>query len=147
MTSWRAALGNTAVRDLVLLAAFFTAAHGLLLLDNAARWDGWVIYHQIEDKDWAGLLGWGREIGLPLYAYLHYFLGHLPHFVVWYKVTVFIGQLTATLVAYQLLRDFSVFGRVDRLLLCMLMATVPANLTNVELITTPLAVYRPTISP
>src|SRR5438477_1432174 len=141
MTSWRAALGNTAVRELGLLAAFFTAAHGLLLLDNAARWDGWVIYHQIEDKDWAGLLAWGREIGLPPYAYLHYLVGHLPHFLFWYKATTFIAHLTVTLVTYHLLGDFSAFGRIDRLLLGMLIAAFPANLVNVELIMMPAAIF------
>ena len=141
MRSVRLVLDNPTVRDLAVLVAFFTGVHGLLLLDYAARWDGWILYHRLQDGDWSGLFAWGRELGIPPFAYLAYLLGHLPHFVFWFKFTTFVSLLTATLVTYHLLGDFSVFGRADRLLLCMLIATFPANLVNVELIMTPYAVW------
>lgn len=136
----RAALGNTTLRDVAMLTAFFSGVHGLLLLDYAARWDGWVMYHRIVERDWAGLFALFRELGIPAHGYLHYLVGHLPHFMFWYKLTTFTSLLTATIVTYHLLGDFPAIGRADRLLLCMLMATFPANLVHIELIMMPFAV-------
>jgi hypothetical protein len=139
--SLRAALGNTTVRDLVVLAAFFGGVHGLLLLDYAPRWDGWVIYYRIQDRDWPSLLAGFRALGIPAFAYLHYLVGQLPYFLFWFKFTTFLSLLTTTLITYHLLGDFpAAIGRADRLLLCMLLATFPANLVNIELIMMPFAV-------
>ena len=55
MRSVRLVLDNPTVRDLAVLVAFFTGVHGLLLLDYAARWDGWILYHRLQDGDWSGL--------------------------------------------------------------------------------------------
>lgn len=139
--SLRAALGNTTLHDLVVLAAFFGGAHGLLLLDYAPRWDGWLIYHRIQDRDWPVLFAAFRALGIPAFAYLHYLVGQLPYFLFWFKFTTFLSLLTATLITYHLLGDFpAAIGRADRLLLCMLLATFPANLVHIELIMMPFAV-------
>ena len=109
------------------------AVHGLLLLSDGVYWDGWLVYQWLADKNWAALYAWGRECGRPGHAYLHWCMGHLPFFVVGYKVAVFVATTASALLVYRIGQRSGLLTRTESFFVAVLGLTYPAFQVRVEL--------------
>jgi len=89
----------------VLILLWTGIAHGLLLLNDGVYWDGWLYHTAARLKDWEVIIKPYTECGYPWFAYLHWFIAHMPGIDLAYRLTGF-----ATLLIF----GSCLFGLLDR---------------------------------
>jgi hypothetical protein len=120
---------------LIILVGF--VAHGLLLLNDAAYWDGWLIYAAKFLDRWELTYGiYADRGGLPLYTFFHWLLYQSPAFIFGYKLTAFLFILFSAVFIYKITCKLLDDRRIA-LFLSLLALTYPANQAVVELIVIP----------
>ena len=129
----------------LFILLFACIAHGLLLLNDGAYWDGWRLYHWVPEKNWAALSWHFHESNSPQMIPIHRMMGIFSDAVFGYKLVGFLSILCAALLVYKIGSEFGFLSRKSALCVALFALVFPANQTSVELCITPynlcLAVY------
>lgn len=127
--------------DYIAIIAYALIAHGLLLLNDGVYWDGWLIYTNLLDENWNNLWMWFSESGVPIVAYLHWFMGYLPLTLFGYKLLAFLSIMFSGILIYRICNETGLVSRREGLFIALLSLSYPAFQISVELIITPFLVF------
>jgi hypothetical protein len=120
---------------LILLVALLT--HGLLIVNDGVYWDGWLVYTSLLEKNWHNLRTLFDQAGLPLLAYVHWWMGYLPSFVFWYKLSAWVCIALSGILVYEIGRTSGLVGDVESALIALLSLSYPAMQASPELVIFP----------
>jgi len=126
-------------RDLILIALFTLAVHGLLLINDGIFWDGWLIFAYHDHWDLMREAFFGS--GLPVFAYLHRFLGALPEPVLAYRAATWLSILVSALAIYGIFRLTGLVRPPERLWNVLLFLAYPAYRTYDQTTMTPFHLF------
>jgi hypothetical protein len=121
--------------DLLGLFAVALAAHGLLLLNDGIYWDDWIIYPQLEDRDWASIHQVVHESGMtPINAGFLEAFAYSPLGVFTHKAAVFLLIVLLAWFVYLIAVEVGL-PRLDALLIAVLTTVFPGFQDWVLLVT------------
>src|SRR6185436_183875 len=120
--------------DLLLIAGAYVIAHGLMLLNNGAYWDDWLIVHGTLES----ITEEYREYGLPFFGYYHHLLNQIG--VPAYRVLVFLSYLVSALCAHAVLRRIAGIDRKTALIIALFFALFPSNSARISIMASRIAV-------
>lgn len=120
--------------DVILLALFYTIAHGgLLFIPNAIFWDDWTLFH----SDHATFLARGREIGF-MFNLIAYFLVGMIDMGPWiFRSLTFALMFGSGLLLNSILAHHKFLNMNSRFFIVLLFLILPFNIARASLIILP----------
>ena len=132
-------LSSRTSKDLILISAIYTIAHGLILFNNGLYWDDWTFFFMDKQSLSDVFSQRGTLLGANL-GNAFAFLFSLPNSIFIIRVCVFAAFLLAALLLYFILTTVKEIDPVSRFFLVTIFAIFPVNSARNALVCLPYAI-------
>ncbi len=127
--------------DYVTILMLVSATHGLFLLNDGVYWDGWLIYSNLIQKNFANIYSDFIEGGAPATLYFHWLMGYLPGVIFGYRLVAFGSLALSGVLIYKVGCESGLISRMEALWISLLSVSYPAMQVAFELINVPAVFY------
>jgi hypothetical protein len=117
--------GRLVLKAVLLLIGFTALAHLPLLVSDSIMWDSMPLANAIEEDNFDLLYRVFRSGGLPQSYYLHSALGHVPNYLLAYKLTAYFSLLGATVCIFWLCLSVRFLGLPEAFAIAAIAAVYP----------------------
>lgn len=118
---------------IVVLGLYFIAFILLLLNKNALYWDDYTLYNHVPEH----IMKEFCDSGLPLFGYIHIFMGSLGNGILPYRIAVFMVYLLSGLFLYYILCGLKRFSKNTAGIITLFFLILPVNNARISLIDFP----------